>query len=409
MSITSDLLNRTGINLEQQAVSSLGSAIVEWDELRKKPISSNSPTFGLLQDYQLNTLYGNGVNHIGSPNYYTQDYDRYQPKSKFLFKVWFHFNEAYEGLLPSLEGQGNFRGFCYVVKTIDKPKVNYEYQEVNMYNFRTKVLKTLHHEPISMSLHDDISNSVLDFFNLYRTSFSPTSRLSSGQFMNVENDGMSFGSPTLSANSGKLMRNSNNFLKSVTVAQIYASGVKANFYEFINPRIETFDFDNMDMESSLPHGVTVSLSYDGLYFRDVNLYQETIDNWIVDKIPFGAWGSTDVNTATPSQLGMLTTTLNGVQPGSSKGEFSANTNFGPEGGGNYNNSNPNLNKGLTGIRSIDGFIKTVVGSGTSILDQSISKAVHNKLGSMNSVLGPITDVYMNQGKSTAKDFIGSFF
>lgn len=204
--IARDVLNRNNIDLEHVASGALGEAVIELDDiLRNGGRSTNRQPSGILTAEQINNgNYDGSANNVNSSVYYAQDYDRYAPKSKFLFKVWFQFNEAYEGLLPTLEGQGSFRGFSYVIKTIDKPKVNYEYEEVNMYNHRTKVLKTIRHEPISMSLHDDISNSVMDFFNLYRTAFSPVSRLTGSQSINVENDGMSFGSPVQSANSRKV-------------------------------------------------------------------------------------------------------------------------------------------------------------------------------------------------------------
>lgn len=196
---------------------------------------------------------------------YSEDLIKYAPKSRFIFKVKFVFNAPYTDTNTE---------FSFVVRNIDRPTVNFEYDEVNMYNFRTKVLRSVVHEPLNMVFHDDIQNKVLEFFDFYRTTYSPVSNLSVDEIsrMDMENYGMSFEDPAgdgnYSASSGVLKNNQKNLLRYIELSQVYAHGSRVNKFFFINPKITTFDFDNVDHENSDGNAMTVSFSYDALHIED---------------------------------------------------------------------------------------------------------------------------------------------
>jgi hypothetical protein len=206
----------------------------------------------------------------------------YAPKYKFLFKVKFIFNSGYD-----ISDFGD-REFMYVIKKIDKPKVKWNYENVNMYNFRTKVLKSIEHENINMEFHDDIQNKVLTFFNAYRLAYSPISRLNPSQEPQFETNGMNFKQQqNLSASMSSLLQKNKNVLKGITLAQIFANGTSANYFNFVNPRIESFDFDDTSHEDSSSGGLmSVSFSYDALVVSSENNLRST---------PLYSWGNNDMN------------------------------------------------------------------------------------------------------------------
>ena len=211
---------------------------------------------------------------------YAEDLVHFAPKHKFLFKVAFYFDTNYADI-PNRE-------FVYLVKSIDKPKIDFEYEEVNMYNYRTKVLKTIKQQLLSIEFIDDIQNKVMDFFNAYRTAYIPLANIQPSYRQLYETSGMNFNNRNmLSANSGQLRGTSHNVLRGITVCQIFGHGTKANYFHFVNPKVESFDFDGVDHEDGgTGNGMSVSFTYDSLYItHEANL----------NSTPLYAWGRKDLN------------------------------------------------------------------------------------------------------------------
>lgn len=280
--MSSSFLKAQGVQLEKQAVDALGSAIYDagkqfgpgtfvnrsFDAAVNavknggKGFSATSILQDSIRDSVTSTIFGGSDGVWQSPKY-AESLIKYAPKNRFLFKVEFVF-------------EGNFtfnREFMYVVKAIDKPKVTFEYEEINMYNFKTRVLKSVRHEPLTMTFHDDIQNKVVDFFNEYRKAYSPVSKMHVNQKSTYEDSGMDFGTgeeQSGSASSGLLPGGkSKGILSHIVLTHVFAHGSAQNRFTFINPKIDQFDFDNVDHDTSDPNSLTVSFSYDGLYVDSV--------------------------------------------------------------------------------------------------------------------------------------------
>ncbi len=230
----------------------------------------------VLNGAALDFLSGTQKKSYQSPQYAAELVD-YAPKNKFLFKVKFYFNPG----LVGFDGDG-FTEFTYVIKTIDKPKVNFEYEEVNMYNFHTKVLRRVTHEPINMTFHDDIKNKVINFFNTYRTAYSPVSNIEKSTYndsgASMEQAGMDFGKYWNSSNYGVLDGGNKNILSHIEVFQIFGHGSYQNKFTFINPKIDIFDFDDMDMEGATGNALTVSFLYDALHIEQDKVLKNPVEN-----------------------------------------------------------------------------------------------------------------------------------
>ena len=65
----------------------------------------------------------------------------------------------------------------FMVRHVDRPKIDYDYEDVNLYNFRTKVLKQIKHREVGLTLYDDVGNNVLSFINAYRKLQMPIARM----------------------------------------------------------------------------------------------------------------------------------------------------------------------------------------------------------------------------------------
>jgi hypothetical protein len=194
--------------------------------------------------------------------HYGDDWIPHQPKFKFLFKVKF-------------EGQST-DSFYYYVKSADKPKIRFEHQEVNYYNFRTKVLTRASFDPLSLTFWDEIGNSLNAFFVEYLDR-------QSGQGSGTADINLGFGkaSSTFPYDQGAA-KPGYSFLKRITLQQIFANGVASNKYHFWNPRIESFDFDPLDLEDNGGSMVTMMFNYDAISMETTG------------GSPIHTWGETDI-------------------------------------------------------------------------------------------------------------------
>lgn len=183
---------------------------------------------------------------------YAYDLNRHHPKLKFLFKVGF------SGFAT--------REFYYFVQRSDKPKIRFIHQDINYYNFRTRVKTNSTFEPLSITFLDEIGNSVNEFFVEYM-------RLNSGQGSGGWGTNEGFGK----ASSSFPYPNGYSTGRLITVEQIFANGTASNRFMFINPRIETFDFDELSMEDSAGSTCTISFSYDAIKMETVAA--STIYSW----------------------------------------------------------------------------------------------------------------------------------
>ena len=186
---------------------------------------------------------------------YASDLNTHHPKFKFLFKVGFY---GFNG-----------RDFYYYVLRADKPKVKFVHQDVNYYNFKTRVLTGVSYDPISITFFDEIGNSLNDFFVGY---LKLRSGVGSGKY-GIE---QGFGEASSSKPYSNGYSETNG--QRIIVEQVYANGTQSNRYVFINPRIENFDFDELSMEeSNTGSHATITFSYDAIDCYTV--YGSTIHSW----------------------------------------------------------------------------------------------------------------------------------
>ena len=247
--------------------------------------------------------YGKTQSAVWDPTYYASamasGIGQYDPKHPFLFKVRFKFNNlaAIEASNLGVDADGLSRDVTYTLKHIELPSYEFHYEDVNMYNFRTKVLTQITHSDLQFSMYDDVGNHSLSFVNIYLMLLQPAARSDYRAGTKLEDYGFSFpanvgtiggintslraavgagttGQGGLSTGQG----NAVNILESMTIQQFYVqrntdtggtirNTVKANEFVFTNPRLSMFRLDEQDHEKSDAKMINASFGYDALYIK----------------------------------------------------------------------------------------------------------------------------------------------
>jgi len=202
---------------------------------------------------------------------YAMDLIARAPKSKFLFVVQFTFSTPYVTM-------GNrIKDFAFVIKQTDRPTVQFDYEDINMYNFKTKVIRKTTYNPISMRFYDDTTNEGMHFYNSYLRAVSPVANISSST--QLEENGLKFdqrnkhaalGTPThgYSASVGPLLDNAKTVLDSVKLFHVFDNGHLMNVYNFFSPKILELQMDELNMaDSGEGNEIMLQFGYDGLYIE----------------------------------------------------------------------------------------------------------------------------------------------
>lgn len=294
MSDISKILPSTGVALEEQAYRTFGAIVA----------NQTNNVLGNIFGTATGSTINQNVNPLPEDRILTHgDWNvtpyapalasgagGYDPKVKFLFKVHFEFYKAASVMAANLGLDPEFslnRDLTYVVKQIDMPKYSFEYEEVNMYNFRTKVLKRIVHEPLSFTFYDDIANNAIKFMSVYLQLFQPLARRKWDAGINLEDYGFGFSRALGGPDSGMrgALRPSGNqpapkdILRSLTIEQYYLNrsqnhlqgsqvrqALYVNIFTFTNPRITNFTLNDQDHENgATPNVLDCQFDFDALY------------------------------------------------------------------------------------------------------------------------------------------------
>lgn len=192
-------------------------------------------------------------------------------KFKFLFVVEFNFYPQYQQLLdiePS-----------FVVKTADRPSIQYEYEDLNLYNFKTKVIKKAQFTPISMTFHDDEQNRAVGFYNALMRIMSPITNhvtpvlyeesgmdFSEGQAKTTGRDSPTQGIDVFNhaASIGPLAGNLVSVIESINLYHVYMGGQKVNRYTFHRPKVTNMSLDALDMSSGETTELKIEFAFDNI-------------------------------------------------------------------------------------------------------------------------------------------------
>jgi len=219
---------------------------------------------------------------------YARDLIEYAPKHNFMFFVEFTFNSDYTDMgIKRHHNTASDIKFHMLSRQFTRPNVSVEYEDVNMYNFHTKVAKRVVYDPLNIKLFDDIKNESIVFLEKYLKARSPVARYdtnglyeTAGMDYQSANDGNLTGlnnTQGSSASMGGYVNDNRSILKQISVYHIFGGGNKVNRYTFINPKIMQFDMSDFDMENGTePASIDIQVAYDSMFIEsglDVSLSQ----------------------------------------------------------------------------------------------------------------------------------------
>ncbi len=212
---------------------------------------------------------------ICDPSPWATDLIKLAPKHKFMFVVEFVFTQQYQDRFKDLD-------FAFMIKRTTRPNVQFEYEDINYYNFRTKVLKRSELQPMTMTFYDDMLDNALKFYTRYLQIISPIARsVGDGTSTMFEESGMSFSQDAVNSASINAVGDSTaTIIDYCNLYHIIHAGRKVDVYRMDNPRIQTLTLDDLDMvDGSTGTEVTIEFNYDGLNIaaaQDIRKFGENI-------------------------------------------------------------------------------------------------------------------------------------
>lgn len=275
----SGALSKSNIRLEAKALDAFGAAV------KLKAGDFGPPSPAKLGQQNNNSA---PAERIWNPTKYAAALASgdggFDPKTKFLFKVKFAFQPAVRDMMSALgvDADELSRNLTFTVKNIDLPKIDFTYEEVNMYNFRTKVLKSISNRQISMSFYDDVANNAVSFANIYMMLLMPITRMQQDPTARLEDFGFSFSMDNMSRDTsyrGILPNGARDAISEMVIEQFYIERnssttsrqqvaehlVKMNSFSFINPRLVQIDLNDQDHENgSSANTISTSFDFDAL-------------------------------------------------------------------------------------------------------------------------------------------------
>lgn len=199
------------------------------------------------------------------------------PKYKFLFVVQFIPEAGYSAL-----GGADFGplDMAFTVKKSTRPNVKFITEDVNYYNFRTKVVTKTEFEEMTMSFHDDTMNFATEFYRSYLRAMAPISGITPEESRFLEQQGMDFEKKTLkskqilqaidantyAASHGPLAEDRKQVFNEIRLYHLFDYGNRMTVYRFINPRISSLSPDDLDMSvGNEGSELSLTFNYDSVF------------------------------------------------------------------------------------------------------------------------------------------------
>lgn len=217
------------------------------------------------------------------------------PKLKFLFTVQFFPRNSNTETFKET-GSDSMETMAFALKRATRPTPSVVYQDINFYNYRTKIATKIDYGTMTVSFYDDSSNRAHELFVKYLNMISPISTTGLEDADNLFTTdittklAMGSGIGSLPDRNGpfQAIRITHHTLnpdryKTENIYNLPADDESSYsmkiHYDFINPKIINFNMDELDMSQSDVNIVELSLVYD------------TVNIWYENPIQFNGAGS----------------------------------------------------------------------------------------------------------------------
>lgn len=325
--------------------------------------------FGSKEDFT--KAADNSTSYKSTSAAYSLANSHFRPKLKFMFYVDCE-------LMPELAASVSDewpKNMMFMAKTVDRPKMSVEYEDINQYNFKTRVAKNVKTEEVSITFYDDSSNYVVDFFRFVMSLWQPITRrsntmnsdMSTGNITMLDGHGMSFSDGTHSTSDyshrGVINTINGQIFQTIKVTQTFIAPSGDNperqlAFLYVNPMIHSIEFNELSSEdSSSTSEVVLKFSYDAVITPTVEGMQEPRN-----PMPAFKGVAAEISVGNPSAAGSR------VQSPPSNIKFPTNTPERESSSGNFNiDLRSAIRGGLTG--GISGALR---GSGIGVNVNGVS-------------------------------------
>jgi hypothetical protein len=176
------------------------------------------------------------------------------PKLKFNFTISFDYTDMF----TAYAGDDDPYSISFGVKQITRPNPNIIYEDVNYYNFMTKVATKMDFGVTTVTLYDDRNNKAHNIFKNYIESVSPLANNERGAAQLLHRAGQS-----TSASIGPLTSDATNGpIKSIRVTHFVDQYGSKVIYDYLNPKIQNVALDELDMTQSDVNTISFTFLYD---------------------------------------------------------------------------------------------------------------------------------------------------
>lgn len=213
------------------------------------------------------------------------------PKLKFNFTMSIEYGANMRGTTEESKGALDPEVLNFGVKQFTRPNVNIVYEDINYYNFMTKVATKVDYGVITITLYDDINNRAHDIFKNYMEYISPLTRTSGNYPGGLDQKGMEYSGDAYSSTLGTLDNNDRHGpIQKIKVRHFHRSVLNKNEYtdyEFFNPKIQNAVLDELDATQSDVSTITLTFVYDTYTIQSVNNSTPNINSVDLEPIAQG--------------------------------------------------------------------------------------------------------------------------
>lgn len=239
-----------------------------------------------------------------------------RPKLKFNFTISFKFRRPIQVVGTTNKPEGAFMAdeLTFALKQASRPNPTVIFQDVNYYNFRTKVGVKVDYGTVQLQFYDDVENFGHNVFETYLKSISPiasidkklaefafkNTRINGPQNKNFNLHGIIAGDDTIidggTGSIGPLPFEAElGILENITLRHWFFSEKERRFgeetsiagfigpqqeanpdniqyveYQFLNPKIVNMTLDDLDMTQSEASTIMMNFVYDSVFINSPN-------------------------------------------------------------------------------------------------------------------------------------------
>lgn len=205
------------------------------------------------------------------------------PKLKFNFTIEIEYR-GYEsdgnGPPNVASGTNDMARFAIPVKTVTRPNPSVNLVDVNFYNYRTKVATRTDMGTFTVTFYDDSTEVAHGIVQQAMMDISPAANLTATD-KQLMDDPYSVPFGGLSSVGPQEFRNGPIRFIKVHHHYVYMGNAMVGTYTYVNPRVQTVDFGDLDMSASEVTSASITFAYDGYSYEVADAPTASVGDLVV--------------------------------------------------------------------------------------------------------------------------------